>query len=63
MCVCVCVRVRVCRMELQEAKKIADMKKREKMEERLARCVYIVTTSGYSRSILCCGCMQTEGEG
>ena len=29
----------VCRMELQEAKKIADMKKREKLEERLARCV------------------------
>lgn len=26
-----------CRMEMQEAKKIADMKKREKMEEKLAR--------------------------
>ena len=46
MCVCLrvcvpaCVRtcVRVFRMEMQEAKKIAEMKKREKMEERLARC-------------------------
>lgn len=26
-----------CRMEMQEAKKIADMKRREKMEEKLAR--------------------------
>ena len=39
-CVPACVRVCVCalhRMELQEAKKIADMKRREKMEEKLAR--------------------------
>ena len=42
-CVCVCACVRACvfvwghRMELQEAKKIADMKRREKMEEKLAK--------------------------